>query len=42
MQLHPSERPESVAGIVLDLPGRVMHVAPGVPCDVEFEAVEVG
>jgi isopenicillin-N N-acyltransferase-like protein len=42
MQLHPSERPESVAGIVLDLPGRVMHVAPGVPCDVEFTAVEVG
>lgn len=38
-RLHPAERAESVAGIVLDLPARVMHIAPGVPCDVDFTPV---
>lgn len=41
-RLHPSERPESVAGIVMDLAEQVMYVAPGVPCDVAFAAVGVG
>lgn len=35
------ERTESVTGVVMDLNARVMHVAPGLPCQVAFTAVEL-
>jgi hypothetical protein len=30
------EQRETVAGVVLDLHTKVMHLAPGRPCDVDF------
>ncbi len=39
LDLHPCERTESVAGVVMDLTARVMYVAPGVPSDVDFVPV---
>jgi hypothetical protein len=34
--LSPMEQRETVAGVVLDLHKKVMHLAPGRPCDVDF------
>jgi isopenicillin-N N-acyltransferase like protein len=39
LELHPCERTESVAGVVMDLTARIMYVAPGVPSDVDFVPV---
>jgi isopenicillin-N N-acyltransferase-like protein len=39
MRLHPVDRGESVCGIVIEVERGVMHVAPGVPSDVEFATV---
>jgi isopenicillin-N N-acyltransferase-like protein len=41
MRLHPVDRGESVCGIVIEVERGVMHVAPGVPSDVEFEPVQL-
>lgn len=40
-RLHPAERAESVTGVIMDLERRVMHVAPGLPCQVAFIPVTV-
>ncbi|MCG8346305.1 MAG: C45 family autoproteolytic acyltransferase/hydrolase [Chloroflexales bacterium] len=37
----PPERTESVTGVVMDLNAQVMYVAPGLPCQVAFTAVEL-
>lgn len=39
LSLHPCLRTESVAGIVMDVAGRVMHVAPDVPSNAAFTAL---
>ncbi len=41
LDLHPADRVESVLGVVMELDRGVMHIAPDVPCNVEFEPVEV-
>jgi isopenicillin-N N-acyltransferase-like protein len=41
MRLHPVDRGESVLGVVMELGRGVMHVAPGVPCEVEFEPISL-
>jgi isopenicillin-N N-acyltransferase like protein len=41
MKLHPVDRGESVLGAVMEVERGVMHIAPGVPCEVEFEAVSL-
>ena len=41
MALHPCERTESVAGVVMDTQARVMHVAPDVPDLVGFVPIAV-
>jgi isopenicillin-N N-acyltransferase-like protein len=40
-RLLPVDRGESVCGIVIDMTGRVMHVAPDIPCRVPFQAVSL-
>jgi isopenicillin-N N-acyltransferase-like protein len=40
-RLHPCERVESVCGIAMELDVRVMHIAPEVPCEVEFSPISV-
>jgi isopenicillin-N N-acyltransferase-like protein len=37
--LPPVDRAESVCAVLMDMQRQVMHVAPGVPCEVEFEEV---
>jgi isopenicillin-N N-acyltransferase like protein len=39
MRLHPVDRGESVLGVVMEVERGVIHIAPGVPCEVEFETV---
>jgi len=39
--LHPCNRTESVAGLIMDTQARVMHVASDMPCLTGFEAVEI-
>jgi isopenicillin-N N-acyltransferase-like protein len=39
LDLPPVDRGESVCGVVIDLAAQVMHVAPGVPHEVEFTPV---
>ncbi|NJM06431.1 hypothetical protein HC891_09905 [Candidatus Gracilibacteria bacterium] len=41
MRLHPVDRGESVCGIVIEVERGLMHVAPGVPSDTAFEAVQL-
>ena len=41
LSLHPIDRGESVLGVIMEVGRGVMHVAPGVPCEVEFEAVSL-
>jgi isopenicillin-N N-acyltransferase-like protein len=40
-RLLPVDRGESVCGIVIDMTGWVMHVAPDIPCRVPFQAVSL-
>jgi len=37
--LHPCERVESVAAVLMDLPARRMEVAAGIPCQTDFVPV---
>jgi isopenicillin-N N-acyltransferase-like protein len=37
--IDPMEQVESVTGVVIDLTAGVMHIAPGIPCEVPFTAV---
>jgi isopenicillin-N N-acyltransferase-like protein len=39
MRLHPVDRGESILGVVMEVEQGVIHIAPGVPCAVEFETV---
>ncbi len=39
MHLPTLERTESVAGVVMDMSTQQMYVAPGIPCEVDFEAI---
>jgi hypothetical protein len=40
-RLHPCERVESVCGVAMELHTRVMHIAADVPCEVEFQTIQV-
>lgn len=39
--LHPSDRVESVCGVILDVSARTMYLAPDIPCQSEFITLEI-